>query len=102
MTSSSPTKALPFDEAKITSMLRTGKLDDARAYLASVIETTVGAENDAAVFVQYARAYMQVMNSINRRYLESLQRAQKLASSLNEGRAHTDELFRIAELKADL
>ncbi|HEX7724423.1 MAG TPA: hypothetical protein VF438_01650 [Candidatus Paceibacterota bacterium] len=97
-----PPKAPVFDQAKITEFLRAGKLDDARTYLSSIIEGTVGLENDAAVFVQYARAYMQVMNSINKRYLDGLHRAKALLSETKSGNERTEKLLRLAELKANL
>jgi len=97
-----PPEAPVFDEAKVTEFLRNGKLDDARTYLSSIIEGTVGMENDAATFVQYARAYMQVMNSINKRYLNGLQRAQTLISTVNTGKERVEKLLHIAELKANL
>lgn len=97
-----PPKAPTFDEAKITEFLRSGKIDDARTYLTSIIEGTVGLENDAATLIQYTRAYMQVMNSINKRYLSGLQRAQSLISTVNTGKERAEKLLHLADLKANL
>lgn len=93
---------MSIDIQKIEELLEAGKKDEARQLIISGVKEKLTDQEKGAALVDFASIYLEVSNSIQRKYKAQLEEVIAGLKKIKAAEAGLDDKVRIAELKKDL
>lgn len=90
------------DITQLEILLENRDFEGARNMITSIVDEKISEGEKGEVLVDFASAYMQVMNSINERYKTVLEEAIKSMQIIKKSESRTGDHIRIGEVRASL
>ena len=91
-----------FDSKKLDGLLAAGKLDEAKKLITAIFTGPEKPNDKTDAAIDYALAYIKVVNKIQRDYLDSLNEAVDLLQKTKASEGKVNDTVKLAKLKLDL
>lgn len=91
---------MQIDTTKIDELLANGKYAEAKKMIEEVFATKLEGEEDGALLTDLASVYLDVTNSIEGKYLESLKNASEILSRIDQAESKIDASEQLVKAKS--
>lgn len=93
---------MDIDIKKIEELVSDGKIDEAKALMKAAIEAKPSEAETGALLTMVASVYMQMINSVNKKYAEILDETLGAINKIDVASADVDHKLKIIETKKSL
>ena len=93
---------MDIDTTKLESLLQGKNFEEAKKIIADYFKQTMTSEQRASLQLDLATLYLQVMNKINGRYIDTLKKAVGDLDEIDKAEKKSKDTLNLAEVRSSL